>query len=223
MFPTTRRFAFSAVLAASALTASSASAATLTLSRACYAYDSSAEVPIEATASGLAANTFHSLRLSSTETLGPSGSTSGTSDASGNLGLTISSYFGGSSSKIQSNDASVALTDLNGTVVATATTKTAPVAADVTGSGKYRNWKVSGLSTLTGGTTYYAHYFNNNKYKGRLKIGKASGPCGIYKGKRPLTPFSKLGRYDVKITTTKHWAAGDQFIAGRIVVTKRYS
>lgn len=218
-----RPLAFSAALIASAAAASSASAATLALDRACYVDGGSGQqTPIVATAGGLAAGQSYNIGFTSKGSSGETGYAFGTADASGALGLTMNSWYGGSTFKAQTYKATVVLRDSANTVLASADVKTSSLQIDVTGSGKYRSWKVVGLAALTGGRTYYAHYFNNNKYKGRLKIGKASGPCGVFTGKRPLTPFSKLGRYDVKVTTTKKWAAGDAFIGGRIVVTRRY-
>ncbi|MBO9534864.1 MAG: hypothetical protein J7513_17965 [Solirubrobacteraceae bacterium] len=218
-----RPLALAAVLAATGVAASSASAATLALDRACYVDGGSGgQTPINATAGGLAPGQTYNIGFTSKGSSGETGYAYGTADASGALGFAMSSWYGGSTFKAQTYKATVVLRDSANNVLASADTKTSSLQIDVTGSGKYRKWKVTGLAALTGGTTYYAHYFNNNKYKGRLKIGKASGPCGVYTGKRPLTPFSKLGRYDVKVTTTKKWAAGDAFIGGRIVVTKRY-
>ena len=216
-----RPLALAAALAESAVGASTAAGATLALDRACYPFDSSGNYPINATAGGLTPGEFYNVSLRRTNGSG-SGYAYGQADATGALGMQMTSWYTGSAYKVATYKAVVTLSDSSNNVLATAETRTAPVQIEVTGSGKLRSWKVSGLAALTGGRTYYAHYFNNNKYKGRLKVGKASGPCGVYKGKRPLTPFSKLGRFYVKVTTTKNWAAGDPFIPGRIVVTKRY-
>ncbi len=201
----------------------SAEAATLSLDRECYV-DAGAgtQHPIVASAGGLTPNGEYSVSFAPQGGSGDTGYASGLADASGVASLSIGSWSGGSTSTPGTYDATVSLRDSSGTVVATADTKTASLQVDVTGSGALRTWKVSGLAALTGGTTYYAHYFNHNKYKGRLTIGKAGGPCGWFKGKRPLTPFSKLGQYDVKVTTTKKWAKGDAYIGGRVVVTHRY-
>ena len=206
------------------LAAGSASAATLALDHGCYINPggSSAQQPIVAAATGLTPGADYNVGFSakgSSET----GYAYGTADAAGNLSLTINSWYGGSTFDIKTYDATVVLRDSStNAVLATSDTKTTTIGVDVTGSGAKRTWKVTGLAAYTGGTTYYAHYFSGTKYRGRLKVGKPSGPCGYFKGKRPLTPFHKIGRYDVKVTTTKKWHAGDPFIPGRIVVTKHY-
>lgn len=218
-----RPLALAAALTASAVAASGASAATLVLDRACYINGGGGQqTPINATAGGLTPGQSYNVGFQAKGASGETGYAFGTADPSGALGLQVSSWYGGSTLKAQTYEATVVLRDSGNAVLASVETKTSSLQIDVTGTGKTRSWKVTGLAALTGGTSYYAHYFNNNKYKGRLKIGKASGPCGVYTGRRPLTPFSKIGRYDVKVTTTKKWAAGDPFIGGRIVVTKTY-
>lgn len=201
----------------------SASAAGITLDRGCYIDGgASGQQPIGVTATGLTAGQMYNVGFSA-KGAGETGYAYGTSDGSGSLGLSITSWYGGSIYKVQTYDATVVLRDgSTNAVLASADTKTSPVGVDVTGSGAKRTWKITGLAALTGGTTYYAHYFSGTKYRGRLKVGKPSGPCGYFKGKRPLTPFHRIGRYDVKVTTTKKWHAGDAFIPGRIVVTKHY-
>ena len=92
----------------------------------------------------------------------------------------------------------------------------------MTGSGRLRSWKIQGLGALSGNSTYYAHYFNHSKYKGRLKIGTGSGACGYLSVKRPLTPFSKIGRYDVTIQASKKYNKDLPGFTGSIKVTKRY-
>lgn len=219
----TRSLSLLAVAAAGLVSAGTANAATLALDHACYLDTGSSQQPIVASATGLTPGADYNIGFTAKGASGETGYAYGPADGSGNGAFSINSWFGGSTYKVKTYDGTVVLRDsATNTVLAQQDVKTSPITFEVTGSGKNRSWKVTGLAAFTGGTTYYAHYFNNNKYKGRLKIGKPSGPCGYYSGKRPLTPFAKLGRYDVKITTTKKWAKGDAFIGGRVVVTTRY-
>ena len=209
-------------LAVAGLSASPASAATLTLDHECYVNAGSAVQPIVATAGGLTPGQTYNVGFTAKGGSGETGYAFGDADPAGALGLTLNSWYGGSPYEPKVYDATVVLRDNSQNVLASVDTKTTSATIDVKGTGAKRSWKVTGLAAITGGDTYYAHYFSGTKYRGRLKIGKASGPCGYFAGKRPLTPFSRLGRFDVKVTTTRSWAAGDPFIPGRIVVTKRY-
>lgn len=210
------------VLLAAAALPSSSSAAGIVTERECYVSAGGTTQPIVFAANGLTPGARYGVTFRNKKGL-DTGVAFGDGDGAGNWIGQIASWSGGSSFTPTTTDNTLILKDqATQAEIASVRVKTAPVTFDVTGSKKLRSWKISGLAALTGGKTYYAHYFNNNKYKGRLKVGKASGPCGIYKGKRPLTPFSKLGRYDVKITTNKKYNSQDLALEGRIKVTVRY-
>jgi hypothetical protein len=110
-----------------------------------------------------------------------------------------------------------------GTTIASVPTQIANFDYSVTTSGSRHHWAIQGLTALTGSDEYYAHYFNHGKYKGRMKLGKASGPCGFLKVTTSrLTPFRKLGRYDVAIEASKKYDDNAPKFTGRVTVTKKY-
>lgn len=212
-----------AVAAALAAVPSAADAATVTLTQACYVVAGAQSQPIPVSVGGLTAGQAINLKLVRDATV--AGSASGLSaDGAGNLVSGIGSWYTsfGTGPKKEISASVQAVDAASGTLLAEAPAKLAKVGVSVTGKGKTRNWKVQGLKALTGKATYYAHYLNNNKYKGRLKLGKATGECGYLKTKKPLTPFSKLGRYDVYIQTSKKFDKAAPSIQGRVVVTKTY-
>ncbi|MEH3052896.1 MAG: hypothetical protein PGN13_02670 [Patulibacter minatonensis] len=218
MYPTRALLSAAAVLSVAAVAAPASQAATLTLDKACYVNLGSQQQPIVAAASGLEAGKTYNVGFSA-KGKSETGYAYGPADASGVVTLPLNSWYGGSAYDVKTYDATVTLRD-GQTVLATAETKTTSVGFQAKGKRGLRSWKVTGLAALTGGTTYYAHYFNHGKYKGRLKLGKASGPCGVFTGKRPLTPFKKIGRYEVKITTNKTFSKDDLPLTGRVVVTR---
>ena len=214
------------VIAAVAAVPATAGAATLTPTSPCYLLAGSAAQPIEATAAGLAASQNVSLRLTR------KGITGGTSpaaaaDAAGNLSLGIPSWFIalGSGPKKEVEGTLEAIDVATGTPIAGASASVALANLDysVTGTGRLRSWKIQGLGALSGNATYYAHYLNGGKYRGRQKIGTGKGPCGYLSAKKPLTPFSKLGRYDVTIQASKKLNPDLPSFKGSVKVTKRYS
>jgi hypothetical protein len=110
-----------------------------------------------------------------------------------------------------------------GTTIASAPTQIANFDYSVTTSGSKHHWTIQGLTALTGSNVYYAHYFNHGKYKGRMKLGKASGPCGFLKiTTTHLTPFKKIGRYDVAIEASKKYDDKAPKFTGRVTVTTKY-
>lgn len=202
-----------------------ADAATLTPSGSCYLLAGSNSQPIEATVGGLAAGQNVSLRVSRKGTVGGN-SPAAAADAAGNLSLGIPSWFIGLGSGPSKEVAGTleAIDVATGAVIegATAGVSLAKLDYSVTGSGRLRTWKIQGLGALSGNATYYAHYFNHGKYKGRLKVGTGKGACGYLKTKRPLTPFSKIGRYDVTIQASKTYNKDLPGFTGSIKVTRRY-
>lgn len=207
-------------VAASALAAAPAGAATATVGGACFTYASaSLQQPIPVSVAGLAPGQPIQMRLLRGDAVVATGST--TADAAGNVAGGFGSWFPKLGSSPTEKRAEVQAVDpATGTVLAATTTKLTTLDVSVAGKRGLRSWKVSGLTPLTGKRTYYAHYFNQGKYRGRLKIGTAKTACGLVKAKRPLTPFSKIGRYDVRITTSKKFNDQDPFIPGSVVVTK---
>lgn len=198
-----------------------ASAATVTPSAACYLTGGGTSQPVGVSVAGLGAGQNVTVKLSRKGQV--AGSVFGTADAAGNAPLSISSWFlslgTGPKKEVA---AQIDAFDDAGTVLGSAPVSLAAAGVSVKGTGRLRSWKVQGLTALTGQSTYYAHYLNNGKYKGRLKLGKAKGACGYLKTKKPLTPFSKLGRYDVTIQAQKNYDPKAPGISGRVVVTRRY-
>ncbi len=222
----TRSFLRVALVAgAVAAVPATADAATLTPSLPCYLMAGSQSQPIEATAAGLAAGQNVALRVSRNGTPGGTGPAAA-ADGAGNLALGIPSWFVplGSGPKKEVEGTLEAIDAASGSPIEGASAGVALANLDysVTGSGRLRTWKIQGLGALSGNSTYYAHYLNNGKYKGRLKIGTGGGACGYLNVKRPLTPFNKIGRYDVTIQASKKLNDDLPSFKGRIVVTKRY-
>lgn len=198
-----------------------ASGATVTLGAACYLQAAGASQPIPVTVAGLGAGQSVTVKLSRKGEV--AGSAFGTADAAGSLPITIGTWFTklGTGPK-KEVAAQVDAFDAAGAVVGTAPVSLANAGLDVTGKRGLRTWRVQGLTALTGQNTYYAHYLNHGKYKGRLKLGTAKGNCGYLKAKKPLTPFKKLGRYDVFVTTSKQYDPAAPNIPGRVVVTRTF-
>lgn len=206
---------------------STAGAAALAPSGACYLMEPTQglAMPINATASGLAAGQSVSLRLSRKGVVAGT-SPAAAADAAGNLSLSLTAWslsLGSAPSKEVAGTLEV-IDTASGAVVpgASAEVSIANLNYSVSGSRGLRTWKIQGLAALSGNATYYAHYFNNGKYKGRLKIGTGKGACGYLNTKRPLTPFSKIGRYDVVIQASKTYNADLPGFKGSVKVTKRY-
>ena len=208
--------------AATAITAPAASAA-VTVGGKCFIYaDASLQQPMPVTVDGLAPGQAIRINMNRGKKKNIAFA-SAAADGNGVASTGFSSWFPqlGSAPK-QSSITVDAVDAASGSLLGTGKAKVANLAISVKGKNKNRTWKISGLAAITKGSTYYAHYFNNGRYKGRLKIGKTKNSCGYLTATRPLTPFSKLGRYDVKVTTTKKYSDADPAIGGRVVVTKKY-
>lgn len=213
------------VLLAGAVAAvpSTVHAAAVAPNSACYLMAGTESQPITAAISGLAAGQNVSLRVARKGTAGGT-SPAGAADPAGNLTLGITSWSVALKSGPGKEVAGTidAVDAATGGVVASAGVSLANLDYSVTGKGRLRTWKIQGLAVLAGNATYYAHYLNNGKYRGRQKIGTGKGPCGYLSTKKPLTPFSKLGRYDVTIQASKKLDPNLPSFKGRVTVTRRY-
>lgn len=210
--------------AALAAPAVASAAPSILLSSGCYVQSPEGSQSIAAKIEGLAAGQSLAVRL--TQGGAPVGNgDAAAADASGTLinGLTSWSASIGSGPK-KSVDATVEAYDpVMGTAVASAPVQIANFDYSVTSKGNTHKWKLQGLTALTGKSVYYAHYFNHGKYKGRMKLGKASGPCGYLAiTTHHLTPFRKVGRYDVEIEASKKYLKDVPKFKGRTTVTRRY-
>jgi hypothetical protein len=211
-----RRTAAALALSTAALVApAAASAAAVNVAPSCYLSTPAQGVaPVPFNASGLTAGetTIATLTVGSDT----AGSVSATADGAGNLTGSITSWsatFG--IDPIGDVPATLTVTDAaTGGVIGTAPVTLGNAAVSVANGPSNpkikRNWKVSGLSVLTGKTTYYAFYLDNAKAKhgkvkvvGKQKLGKATGACGYLKAKKPLSPFKKTGTYAVYIQSEK--------------------
>ncbi|MDQ8044952.1 MAG: hypothetical protein AAGC46_12075 [Solirubrobacteraceae bacterium] len=195
------------------------------LSSGCYVQSAGqGSQTIAAKIQGLAATQSVAVRLTRQgQTIGTGDAQA--ADASGSLinGLTSWSADLGSGPK-KSVPASVEAFDpATGATIAAAPTEIANFDYSVRTSGGKHHWKLQGLAALTGESTYYAHYFNHGKYKGRMKLGKSKGACGYLSiTTTHLTPFRKVGRYDVEIEALKKYDKDAPKFKGRVTVTTRY-
>jgi hypothetical protein len=213
-----------AVAAASVAVPASANAAIAVSNPAggsCFLQTSSEALPIGVAVTGLAPAQAVTLRVSRKGAV--AGQAAVTADAAGNVNGSITSWFTPLGSKPSKEVAAIVdAVDANGTVLAQANASLANFTYSVTGTGAKRSWKIQGLAALTGSNSYYAHYFKKGKYKGRLSLGKAKGACGYLNVKKPLTPFKKLGAYDVHIQASKKYVEGAPEFTGHVVITHRY-
>lgn len=202
-----------------------ANAAAVVPNAACYVQAGGQVLPIGGTVSGVAAGQNVQLRVAR-KGVAAGTSAAGAADAAGNIALGIDTWAVAlKSGPGKEVEGSLDVIDVaTGTALASAPVAIANLDYSVTGKGRLRTWKIQGLAAVPGsaGATYYAHYLNNGKYKGRQKIGTGKGPCGYLSTKRPLTPFSKLGRYDVTIQASKTLNPELPSFKGRVTVTTRY-
>ncbi len=204
-------------LAAASLLPSTASAATLTLDRSCYVRGGPGlQQPIIATATGLTPGAFYNVgyRLKGQE---ETGYAFGTADASGSIILTIQSYFAGATLGPFVGDGTVVLREgAQGATLAEASTRVTNAGVEAKGTRGKRRWFVTGLAPISTGRTYWAHYLRGGKVKGSMKLGTPSGPCGVYRGRRPLTPFAKPGNYTLHITMNRKYDKNEVRLQARV-------
>lgn len=213
-----RRFLLVPLLVAgTALTPAAAEAASLSLDRTCYVRGGpNAQQPIVATATGLTPGAFYNVGYS-LKGQAETGYAFGTADATGSIILSINSYFAGSTVGPFAGEAEVVLREgATGPTLATSATRVTNAGVDAKGTKRNRRWFVTGLAPLSTGTTYWAHYLRGSKVKGSMKIGKPSGPCGVYRGRRPLTPFAKPGNYTLHITMDRRYDKDDVRLQARV-------
>jgi hypothetical protein len=175
----------------------SASAATITPSQACYVnIPTGPAQPITFTLSGGTPNG----RFQVFGVDGKASSVVGNFDGAGNATGAITGKFsvGGSISALQGRTVTLAVNEFtpNGTIETgrtniTVTNAAIDIARKPTNPFRKRTWRVSGLTPLFGGGPLYASYVNgkgkSNKVVKRVKLGTPNA-CGYLKVKRLLPP-----------------------------------
>lgn len=198
-----------AVLALSA--AGTAQAATVNVAGRCFAFlpkDTSQPMPISVT--GLAPNAATTVALR-VRGVTVSGLPSVAADPLGSLVTRLEHWnpaLGGRPSKGVAASIVVSNSQRGDELASTplqVTTAAVQVEAAAMRATTKRSWRVSGLSLLGGGQTYYAHYFRGRSHVGSQRLGGATGPCGYLLTRAVLAPFKVRGKTEVVVQASRHY------------------
>ncbi|MEH3052895.1 MAG: hypothetical protein PGN13_02665 [Patulibacter minatonensis] len=83
-----------------------------------------------------------------------------------------------------------------------------------------RVWEVSGLAVLSPENTYWAHYFRGAKQVGRQRLGRSTDACGYMKVRRPLAPFRKAGKYEVRVQASSTFDPNSNWISRPLTISR---
>lgn len=155
-----------------------------------------------------------------------SGLPSLTADAAGGLATELANWTSGlGDAPTRGVTARIVVSDLTlGTELASTEVDVANAGLDIDSAdkdaGAQRRWIVSGLSRLSGGQNYYAFYFSGKKLIGRQKLG-AAGKCGYLRTRARLIPFTRVGKYQLRVQASPVFRKSRPWVGGTVKQTRK--